>query len=238
MRRRTTESGLPMDRGSTIGNGTGDSQRRSSVRGGITVRALAVLSIAGFLGACASSPVSTPAATGTTPAAGATASLSTITPTPTAASTPEAVVRVTVGPPVAVPGSPAAEATIVGRAVCKQTVYATSAGPGQWRNSEIVCEVSSADARVAGTQTVEVNVNVLSDASAFLWGSARLVTDAGSWEGRYAAFAEASYPEGTHHVGAVLSGSGGYAGLRLSETMTTGPTGEDYEVLAWIEPAS
>ena len=121
---------------------------------------------------------------------------------------------------------------------CKQTVYATSAGPGQWRNSEIVCEVSSADARVAGTQTVEVNVNVLSDASAFLWGSARLVTDAGSWEGRYAAFADPPYPEGTHHVGAVFSGHGGYAGLRLSETMTTGPTGEDYQVLAWVEPAT
>lgn len=220
MRRSTTESGLPMDRGSTIGSLTGDSQRRSSVRGGISVRALVVLSIAGVLGACATAP------------------LGPITPTPTAASTPEAVASVTVGPPVAVPGSPAGEATIVGRAVCKQTVYATAAGPGQWRNSEIVCEVSSADARVAGAQTVEVNVNILSDASAFLWGSARLVTDAGSWEGRYAAFADPPYPEGTHHVGAVFSGRGGYAGLRLSETMTTGPTGEDYEVLAWIEPAS
>ncbi len=130
--------------------------------------------------------------------------------------------------------SPEGEITIIGRAVCRQTAYASSAGPGQWRGSAITCDVSSSDARVAGTQTIGVSVNVRSDASAFVWGPSSLENAAGTWEGRYAAFVEAPYPDGTHHVGAVLTGSSGYVGLRLSETWTT--SGDGYDVLAWIEP--
>jgi hypothetical protein len=187
---------------------------------------LATLAIAGLIGGCASGTAATAPAPGSLAAAVA---------APTAAATPEP----TATPAPAAEAEPAtslAGAVVTGRAVCIQTASATSVAPGQWRGSAISCEVRSADPRLAGRQTVHVNVNVLADERAFIWGTSRLETSQGTWEGPYAAMAEAPYPKGTHHIGAVLDGTGADAGLRMLTTWTTGSSGEDYDVLAWIEP--
>lgn len=193
---------------------------------------LAAVLLAGSLAGCAAGGPST---TGTT------ASVAAATAAPTGAPVATPTSRPTVGfANPASGGAPTPDArpvdgAIVGRAVCNQTVYATPAGPGQWRDSTMECTVSSPDSRIAGAETVQVNLNMLSDERAFIWGTTRLETSAGSWEGRYAALADAPYPEGTHHIGAVLVGNGAHAGQRLSTAWIT--AGDGYDVLAWIEPA-
>ena len=139
----------------------------------------------------------------------------------------------TATPPPPGPTLSDADLETIGTTSCVQTRAATSVGTGQWRNSAIRCEVAAPDARVAGTYLIEINLNILGDGRAFMWGALTATNDGGSWQGQWTGVAEATYPNGTHRIGVLLDGAGAYAGLRSQQVWVTKAPG--YQVLFRVE---
>lgn len=93
---------------------------------------------------------------------------------------------------------------------------------------------ATADARLQGTSTVDVSVDVAADQSANVWGSMELVGARGSWRGPWTGIVDPGYT--THRIAGALTGSGAYAGLQWRFTQTSADAGTTWDVAGTIEP--
>ncbi len=94
----------------------------------------------------------------------------------------------------------------------------------------------TADARIRGTGTVHVSIDIRADQSAEYWGTQVIAGDGGTWTGWFAGIIDAGYT--THRGAAVLKGTGAYAGLQFRSTSTSSDTGSTWDVTGTIEPVS
>ena len=92
----------------------------------------------------------------------------------------------------------------------------------------------TADARVQGTDTVHVSIDIRADQSAEYWGTQVIAGDGGTWTGSFTGIIDAGYT--THRGAAVLKGTGAYAGLQFRSTQTSSDTGSTWDVTGTIEP--
>ena len=92
----------------------------------------------------------------------------------------------------------------------------------------------TADARIQGTGTVHVSIDIRADQSAEYWGTQVIAGDGGAWTGSFTGIIDPGYT--THRGAAVLKGTGAYAGLQFRSTSISSDTGSTWDVTGAIEP--
>ncbi|HEX5147911.1 MAG TPA: hypothetical protein VFW02_02435 [Candidatus Limnocylindrales bacterium] len=101
------------------------------------------------------------------------------------------------------------------------------------RGARLECIDVASDRRISGTTTVDINGDLLADGSGLLWGTQFTHNTGGAWQGFWLGTQD---PGGTtHHVEALLHGSGDYAGLLLRQSGTG--DAEAGEGISWIVPS-
>ena len=93
---------------------------------------------------------------------------------------------------------------------------------------------ATVDARIQGTATAHVSIDIRADESAEAWGTQVIAGDGGTWTGSFTGIIDPGYT--THRMATVLKGNGAYAGLQFRSTSTSSDTGTTWDVIGTIEP--
>ncbi len=169
-------------------------------RGTEPMRALVGLTVVALLAGCAGGATFAPSST--TPAPATTAPVATATPRPTTTQTPSAATTVT---PVAGTGTcPTAD-------LGSPTTGAD--GVTHYRGGTFICDVTTDDPRVSGTETAAWNMDLwgtLEDGAVVVWGTSRLENSGGAWEGTGSGVGSSDRRD---IIAFWYKGTGGYAGL-------------------------
>ena len=105
----------------------------------------------------------------------------------------------------------------------------------QVRGLVMECRLAdTADARIQGTATAHISIDINADQSAEYWGTEVIAADGGAWTGFFTGIIDPGYT--THRGAGVLTGTGAYAGLQFRSTSTSSDTGSTWDVIGVIEP--
>jgi hypothetical protein len=102
------------------------------------------------------------------------------------------------------------------------------------RGAVLVCGDEADDPRVSGTSNLGIDMDIGPDGSGVMWGTQLLTNANGKWVGRWFGTVDPGFT--THHVEALLRGTGAYDGLLMRQTVT----GDDtigYDAVTRIIPA-
>lgn len=127
---------------------------------------------------------------------------------------------------------------VTGHSSCTATSGGTDTPIGHTtatRGALLTCTDQAADPRISGTTSLSVDYDTAADGTAVVWGTQRIVNADGTWEGRLLGTVDKGFT--THHVEALLRGTGAYAGLLLRQTVT-GDDAHGYDTVSRIIPAT
>lgn len=126
--------------------------------------------------------------------------------------------------------------TMTGTERCTTTSAGREVAAGEvtaYRGVTLRCTDTMADPRVSGTGTLKVSIDMRADESADIWGTNTLTNELGGWEGFFLGTVDPGYT--THHVKALLRGTGEYEGL-LYRLEVLSPDGADAQLTGEIIP--
>lgn len=112
---------------------------------------------------------------------------------------------------------PAYGSTIVYSNTCDQADSGTAQPNGDVVGMVLRCSGDPGDPRLAGTFTGKFDLRWRADGGADMQGTITIANPAGGWSGPMAGLIDGGYT--THHVHAVLAGTGAYAGLTYTMDM-------------------
>lgn len=113
-------------------------------------------------------------------------------------------------------GEPATWVTLVDQSCSTSEVTPMDDATTQrLRDVQAVCDIRFDDPRVSGTATTIVNYDCHAEAGCVTWGQQEIVGPDGGWSGSFEGLID---PTLTERSVAVLSGTGGYAGMTFVVT--------------------